>query len=158
MLQVRCILGFVLLISDYCSAGCAHLWIHILVFEPCSQWSHFLSWRCAWVQPFTSLQFCVYCIRSGVIPCIHLWGSACAFCASAGYTWCLRPSSVLLCISSAAEPNSTAGLSFLTLISIVMHLLRCRTKQYRRTFVSHSVSLWNDLGESMFDGVWFSCF
>ena len=29
----------------------------------------------------------------------------------------------------------------------------CRTSQYRRTFVSHSVSLWNDLSDPVFDGV-----
>ena len=30
---------------------------------------------------------------------------------------------------------------------------RCRTSQYRRTFIPLSVSLWTDLGESVFDGV-----
>ena len=30
---------------------------------------------------------------------------------------------------------------------------RCRTSQYRRTFVPHSVSLRNDLSDSVFDGV-----
>ena len=30
---------------------------------------------------------------------------------------------------------------------------RCRTSQYRRTFVSVSVSLWNDLADHVFDGV-----
>ena len=30
---------------------------------------------------------------------------------------------------------------------------RCRTSQYRRTFVPHSVSLWNDLSDPVFDGV-----
>ena len=30
---------------------------------------------------------------------------------------------------------------------------RCRTSQYRRTFVSFSVSLWNDLTDPVFDGV-----
>ena len=30
---------------------------------------------------------------------------------------------------------------------------RCRTSQYRRTFVPHSVSLWNDLSYPVFDGV-----
>ena len=30
---------------------------------------------------------------------------------------------------------------------------RCRTSQYRRTFVSFSVSLWNDLADPVFDGV-----
>ena len=30
---------------------------------------------------------------------------------------------------------------------------RCRTSQYRRTFVSLSVSLWNNLSDPMFDGV-----
>ena len=30
---------------------------------------------------------------------------------------------------------------------------RCRTSQYRRTFVPFSVSLWNDLSDPVFDGV-----
>ena len=30
---------------------------------------------------------------------------------------------------------------------------RCRTSQYRRTFIPLSVSLWNDLNDSVFDGV-----
>ena len=30
---------------------------------------------------------------------------------------------------------------------------RCRTSQYRRTFVPLSVSLWNDLSNPVFDGV-----
>ena len=31
--------------------------------------------------------------------------------------------------------------------------LRCRTSQYRRTFVNLSVSLWNDLSDPVFDCV-----
>ena len=30
---------------------------------------------------------------------------------------------------------------------------RCRTSQYRRTFIHLSVSRWNDLGDPVFDGV-----
>ena len=30
---------------------------------------------------------------------------------------------------------------------------RCRTSQYRRTFIPLSVSLWNDLADLVFDGV-----
>ena len=30
---------------------------------------------------------------------------------------------------------------------------RCKTSQYRRTFVALSVSLWNDLSDPVFDGV-----
>ena len=30
---------------------------------------------------------------------------------------------------------------------------RCRTSQYRRTFVPHSISLWNDLSDTVFDCV-----
>ena len=30
---------------------------------------------------------------------------------------------------------------------------RCRTSQYRQTFILLSVSLWNDLGDPVFDGV-----
>ena len=35
---------------------------------------------------------------------------------------------------------------------------RCRKSQYRRTFVSLSVSLWNDLADPVFDGVGLSGF
>ena len=34
----------------------------------------------------------------------------------------------------------------------------CRTLQYRRTFILHSVSLWNDIGDPVFDGVGLACF
>ena len=30
---------------------------------------------------------------------------------------------------------------------------RCRTSQYRRTFIPWSVSLWNDLSDPVFDGL-----
>ena len=30
---------------------------------------------------------------------------------------------------------------------------RCRTSQYRKTFVPLSVSLWNDISDPVFDGV-----
>ena len=36
--------------------------------------------------------------------------------------------------------------------------LRCRTSQYRRTFIPLSVSLWNDVGNPVFDGVGLSVF
>ena len=35
---------------------------------------------------------------------------------------------------------------------------RCRTSQYRKTFVPLSVSLWNDLSDPVFDGVGLSGF
>ena len=35
---------------------------------------------------------------------------------------------------------------------------RCRTSQYRRTFIPWSVSLWNDLSDPVFDGVGLSGF
>ena len=34
----------------------------------------------------------------------------------------------------------------------------CRTSQYRRTFISLSVFLWNDLVDPIFDGVWLAGF
>ena len=37
-------------------------------------------------------------------------------------------------------------------------LPRCRTLQYRRTFIPLSVSLWNDLASPVFDGVGLACF
>ena len=35
---------------------------------------------------------------------------------------------------------------------------RCRTSQYRRSFLTLSVSLWNDLSDPVFDGVGLSGF
>ena len=35
---------------------------------------------------------------------------------------------------------------------------RCRTSQYCKTFIPLSVSLWNNLGDPVFDGVGLSCF
>ena len=35
---------------------------------------------------------------------------------------------------------------------------RCRTSQYRRTFIPLSVSLWNDLSDPVFDGVGLAVF
>ena len=37
-------------------------------------------------------------------------------------------------------------------------LSRCRTSQYRRTFMRLSVSLWNDFCDPVFDGVGLGCF
>ena len=42
--------------------------------------------------------------------------------------------------------------------AVIAHLYtfapqRCRTSQYRRTFILLSVSLWNDLSDPVFDGV-----
>ena len=52
------------------------------------------------------------------------WCSTCAACASAGYARCYGRTSVY----SHAPP-------------------RCRTSQYRKTFIPLSVSLWNDLAD-----------
>ena len=35
---------------------------------------------------------------------------------------------------------------------------RCRTSQYRRTFIPLSVSLWNDLSDPVFDGMGLASF
>ena len=47
--------------------------------------------------------------------------------------------------------------------AVITHLCtyappRCKTSQYRRTFVPFSVSLWNDLSDPMFDGVGLASF
>ena len=47
--------------------------------------------------------------------------------------------------------------------ALVAHLYtyvppRCRTSQYRRTFIHLSVSLWNDLADPVFDIVLLACF
>ena len=61
---------------------------------------------------------------------ISPWCSTCAVCVSVGYMRCFGRHRY-----TYAPPA------------------RCRTSQYRRTFILFLVSLWNDLGDSVFDGV-----
>ena len=47
---------------------------------------------------------------------------------------------------------------WVTLCALVAHrytypLPRCRTRPYHMTFISLSVSLWNDLADPAFDGI-----
>ena len=73
-------------------------------------------------------QFCVCFIRSGATRCTRLMVLYLYVCASAGYTRCL--------VSHWYTYAPT----------------RCRTSKYRMTFISLSVSLWNDLADPVFDG------
>ena len=79
-----------------------------------------------------------------------------------------RRSVAVLCMLFKIKSNTMHHLSGTLLLSyvparvtrgsLVAHRLlfappRCRTSQCHRTFVSLSVSLWNDLGCPVFDGV-----
>ena len=76
-----------------------------------------------------------------------------------------RRSVAVLCMLFKIKSNPTHPLSgALPLpyvparVALVSHrhsfaLPRCRTSQYRRTFVLLSISLWNDLSDLVFDGV-----
>ena len=79
-----------------------------------------------------------------------------------------RPSVAMLCMLYKIRCNHMHPLCgalpvpyvpvLVTLGTLVAHrytyaLPRCRTSQYRRTFISVSVSLWNDLVDPVSDGV-----
>ena len=74
-----------------------------------------------------------------------------------GFVFCLssniahRRSVAVLCMQHKIRCNRcTISLSS-TCAAAGAH--RCRASQYRRTFIPLSVSLWNDLADSVFDGV-----
>ena len=76
-------------------------------------------------------QYCVCCIGSGVNRCI------------------------LIMVMHIPGPN---GPVLFTRGALVAHrytysIPRCRTSQFRRTFILLLVSMWNDLADSIFDGV-----
>ena len=99
--------------------------------------------------PIVDLWQCCACyLRLRVTQFIFERCIALAVCAGACYSWCFER-----CIAFAV---CTGKGNVVLWLPIFMHSFappRCRTSQYRRNFVPLSVSLWNDLGCSVFDGV-----
>ena len=81
-------------------------------------------------------QCCVGCMRSGVICCtLSMVVYLCRMCRQCIFTRCSGRASVY-----------------------AYSLPRCSTSQYRKTLISLSVSMWNDLADPVFDGVGLACF
>ena len=73
------------------------------------------------------------------------------------YYVCYTRSDVTRCTHSGALPVPYVP-ARVTRGALVAHRYayappRCRTSQYRRSFIPLSVSLWNDLADPVFDGV-----
>ena len=77
----------------------------------------------------------LYAVQDQVKPdAPSLWCSTCLLCAGSGYMRRCLSVTVTVYRYTYAPP-------------------RCRTSQYRRNFISLSVSLWSDLGDPVFDRV-----
>ena len=132
LLLWRCFRGFVRPVLEYCSAGwCSAADTHLEVLDRVVSGATFLTggvFECDLAHRRSVAVLCMlYKIRCNPnTP--SLWCSTCAVCAGAGYT------------RRIAHRYTYAP-------------LRCRTSLYRRTFISLSVSLWNDLCGPVFDGV-----
>ena len=131
LLHERCFRGFILPVLEYCSAvWCAAADTHLKLLDRVVSGGSFLTEVVFWVWPCTSStcwQYNVCCTRSGVTRCTLFM--------------VLFPCRMFRCGFHAALHRYTYAPP------------RCRTSQYRRTFIPFSVSLWNDLSDPVFDGV-----
>ena len=76
-----------------------------------------------------------------------------SYCTAAFYDTIAGPTVFIISIV-----NSVKMAVWVTHGAVIAHRFtyappRCRTSQYRRTFIPLSVSLWNDLSDPVFDGV-----
>ena len=123
----RCFWGFVLPVLEYCSAvWCSAADTHIKLLDRVVSGACFRAGGVLTVIfPIVDRWQCfVCCTRSGVTRSTHFVTvllTVCALCASPGTRGALIPHR-----HTFAPP-------------------RCRTSQYRRTFIPLSVSLWNEL-------------
>ena len=134
LLLKRCFRGFVLLVLEYCSAvWCLAAGTHLRLLNRVVSGASFLT--------------------GGVFECdlAH------------------RRSVAVLCMLHKIRCNSTMHSLYgalpvpyapmrVTRGAVIAHRYtyappRCRTSQYRRTFIPWSASLWNDLSDPVFDGV-----
>ena len=123
-LHGRCFRGFVLPVLEYCSVvWCSAADTHLRLLDRLFSGASFLSGVCL----------------SVTLHIVALWQYY-ACCTRSGVTRCtlfvvrVTRGAVITHRFSCAPP-------------------RCRTSQYRRTFILLSVHLWNDLSDSVFDGV-----
>ena len=137
-LLVRCFQGFVLPVLEYCSAGwCSAADTHLKLLDRAVSGAQFLT--------------------GGVFECdIAHHRSVTVLCML--YKIRCNPVHPL----NAALPGPYVPVR-VTWAVLVVHrytyaLPRCWTWQYSRTFIPFSVSLCNDLANSVFDGVWLAGF
>ena len=107
---------------------------------PCSHWCPVSNWGCVWVWHCSSL------IRGSPLYHCMLYKIRCK---------AMHP-------LNGALPGPYVPMR-VTRGALVTHRYtyappRCRTSQYSRTFIPLSVSLWNDLANPVFDGVWLAGF
>ena len=128
----RCFRGFVLPVSEYCSAvWCSAADTHLKLLDYVVSGANFLTggvFECDLAHRRSAAVLCMlYKMRC-------LWCSSCSVCAGAFSRF-----TVIARRYTYAPP-------------------RCRTSQCRRTFILLSMSLWNDLSYPVFDGVGLACF
>ena len=133
LLLGRCFLGFFRLVLEYCSAvWCSAADTHLQLLDRVVSSASFLTWavfECDLAyRRFVATLSMLYKIRCNLI---HPPYGA------------LPEPYVPVCVTCGA---------------VISHRYtyappRCRTSQYKSTFIPISVSLWNDLGDPLFDGV-----
>ena len=125
----RCFRGFVLPVLDYCSAvWCSAADTHLKLLDRAVSGARFLTGGVFGCDIFIidPWQLCVCFIRSGVTLCTLL---------------------MVLYLDRMCQCRLHAALWY------TYAPPHCRTLQYSRAFIPISVSLWNDLANSVFDGV-----
>ena len=129
----RCFRGFFLPVLDYCSAvWCSAADTHLKLLDRAISGARFLT---------GGVFECDIAHRRSVAVLLYAYKIRCK---------AMRP-------LNGALPRPYVPV-WVTRGTLVAHRYtyappRCRTLQYSRTFIPFSVSLWNDLGDPVFDGV-----
>ena len=87
-----------------------------------------------------------------IFPIVDLW-QCCVCCTRSGVTGCTH----FVAIPVPCVPVLVRRGAFIA-HRYTYEPPRCRTLQYRRTFILLSVCLWNDMVDPVFDGVGLACF
>ena len=121
LLLVRCFIGFVLPVLEYCSAvWCSPADTHLRLLDRIVSGASFLTrgvFECSLAHRRSVAVLCMlYKIRCNPIHQPSLWCSSCAVCAGAGYTRLCDSTSVHLCQSSLQ--NLSVSPDFYSLVSI----------------------------------------
>ena len=127
----RCFRSFVLHVLEYCSTvWCSAADTYRILLDRAVSGAQFLTgcvFECDIAhRRSVQYQYCVCCIRSGVIRC---------------------PLLMVLFLISMCQCDVLVEHRY------TYAPPRCRTSHYRRTFIPLSVSLWNNLFDPVFDGV-----
>ena len=134
LLLGRCFRSFVLAVLEYCSSvWCSTSDTHLKTTGPYSQCSHSFSTR-------------------GVFECtIAHRISVAVLCV----LYKIRCNPMHLLYGALIVPYMPVRVACCALVAhrYIYETSRCRTSQHRRTFISLSVSLWNNLADPEFEGV-----